>query len=69
MWEQHKKVLSFISIVLVYSTDSELFFILNIQQAVLFPVSKQLEQPGVEPVATANWDVSPTDISEALLLQ
>jgi len=34
-----------------YSTDGGLHFISNIKQAVPFPVSKQLEQPGVEPEA------------------
>lgn len=67
-------MVSFILIVLVckqqkYSTDGELHFTLNIKQAVPFSVSKQLEQPDVEPEAVVSWDVSPTDISDALLFQ
>lgn len=69
-WEQNKRVVPFILTVLVckqqkYSADDELHFILNIEQAVAFPVSKQLEQPGAGPEAAGIWDVSPTDISEA----
>lgn len=67
-------VVCFILIVLVckqqnYSIDGELHFILIIKQAVPFSVSKQLEQPGVEPEAALSWNFSPTDISEALFFQ
>lgn len=52
-----------------YSTDGELHFILKIKQTVPFPVSKQIEQPAIEPEAALSWDVSPSNISEALLFQ
>lgn len=50
-------------------TDGELYFILNIKQAVPFPVCKQLEGPCVEPEAALSWDISLTAISGALLFQ